>query len=89
MIRLFVHVRRADKAPVPVILLRLRRDGSHGLGTGGCVHADAVRPILRCLRACLRADGVSAALGNPEFLKPRNPRRGRTSGAPPISPISI
>ena len=32
MIRVFVHVRRAAKAPVPVILIRLRRDGPHGLG---------------------------------------------------------
>ena len=55
MIRVFVHVRRPAKAPVPGILLRLRRNGPHGLGTGGCVDADAVRPVLRCLRACLRA----------------------------------
>ena len=76
MIRAFVHVRRPAKAPVPVILLRLRGNCLHGLGTGGCVDADAVRPVLRCPRAFLGTDGVGAALGNPEFLKPRNPRRG-------------
>ena len=76
MVGVLVHVRWAAKVPVPVILLRLRRNGPHGLGTGGCVDPDAVRPVLRCLRAFLGADGVSAALGNPEFLKPRNPRRG-------------
>ena len=42
-----VHVRRAAKVPVPVIGLRLRQNGPHGLGTGGCVDADAVRPVLR------------------------------------------
>ena len=47
MIRVLVHVRRAAKVPVPVLLIRLRRDGPHGLGTGGCVHAHASRLVLR------------------------------------------
>ena len=40
------------------------------------MHADPVRPVLRLLIACLDADGVGAALGNPEFLQTRNTRRG-------------
>ena len=34
MIGVSVHVRRAAKVPVPVILLRLSRDCPHGLGDG-------------------------------------------------------
>ena len=87
LVGVFVHVRRADKVPVQFILPRLRPDCPHWLGTGGCVHADAVRPFLRLLIACLDADGVGAALGYPEFLEPRNTRRGRTTGPTSVSSL--
>ena len=35
MVGVLVHVRRATKVPVPVILLQLRRDGPNGMGTDG------------------------------------------------------
>ena len=47
MVGVLVHVRRPAKAPVPVILLRLSPDCPHWLGTGGRIHAHAVRPVLR------------------------------------------
>ena len=80
-----VGIRRATEVPILIILLG--RDGRSRLGTGGRMHADPVRPVLRLLIACLDADGVGAALGYPEFLEPRNTRRGRTTGPTSISSL--
>ena len=80
-----VGIRRATEVPILIILLG--RDGRSRLGTGGRMHADPVRPVLRLLIACLDADGVGAALGYPEFLEPRNTRRGRTTGPTSVSSL--